>query len=140
MFSGIRHSLALLRAGRTLAAYDALMTPEQMKQLPVAARVGISIARFGTGRHEKAGENGVAAALSALGPSYIKLGQFLATRPDLVGARRAFDLKALQDRLPPFSTAIAKQTVEENLGRNIDELFAAFGPPVAAASIAQVHK
>jgi len=140
MFSEIRQSLALLRAGRTLAAYDALMTPEQLKQLPWSARLGLSIAKFGTRRPEKGGEMAVAAALSALGPSYIKLGQFLATRPDLVGPRRAFELKALQDRLPPFPTETAKEIIRDNLGASVDQLFTAFGPPVAAASIAQVHK
>ena len=140
MFSGIRHSFALLRAGRTLAAYDALMTPEQISQLPWAARLGLSVAKFGTRKPQKEGENAVAAALSSLGPSYIKLGQFLATRPDLVGPHRAFELKALQDRLPPFPTPTAKQIVRDNLGAPVDVLFTEFGPPVAAASIAQVHK
>jgi ubiquinone biosynthesis protein len=140
MFSEIRHSLALMRAGRTLAAYDALMTPEQISQLPWAARFGLSIAKFGTPKPQKDGDKTVAAALSSLGPSYIKLGQFLATRPDLVGPHRAFELKALQDRLPPFSTHTAEQIVRDNLGAPIDVLFTEFGPPVAAASIAQVHK
>jgi len=140
MFSAIRHSIALLRAGRTLAAYDALMTPDQIRQLPWAARLGLSVARFGTGRRDAGGENAVAAALSALGPSYIKLGQFLATRPDLVGPRRAFELKALQDRLPPFPIEQAREIIRGNLGADTEQLFASFGPPVAAASIAQVHK
>ncbi|MFN4140658.1 2-polyprenylphenol 6-hydroxylase [Aestuariivirga sp.] len=140
MFSSIRHSFALLRAGRTLAAYDALMTPEQLKQLPFSARLGLAAAKFGTHRPEKNGENAVVAALSSLGPSYIKLGQFLATRPDLVGPKRAFELKALQDRLPPFPTDVAMETVHETLGARVDRLFSEFGPPVAAASIAQVHR
>lgn len=140
MFAEIQHSLALLRAGRTLAAYDALMTPEQIRQLPWAARLGLSIAKFGTGKPEKGDEMAVAAALSSLGPSYIKLGQFLSTRPDLVGPRRAFELKSLQDRLPPFPTATAEDIIRDNLGAPVDVLFTEFGPPVAAASIAQVHK
>lgn len=140
MFSSIRHSLALLRAGRTLAAYDALMTPEQIRQLPWAARMGLSIAKIGTGSPKKGESNPVAAALSSLGPSYIKLGQFLATRPDLVGPRRAFELKALQDRLPPFPAETAREIIRDNLGADVNQLFAEFGPPVAAASIAQVHK
>ena len=140
MLSSLRHSYNLLRAGRTLAAYDALMTPEQIKQLPWLAQLGLSAAKFGTRKPEKGGGNAVAAALSSLGPSYIKLGQFLATRPDLVGPRRAFELKALQDKLPPFSTETAKQIIRDNLGKDVDQLFSSFGPPVAAASIAQVHK
>jgi ubiquinone biosynthesis protein len=140
MLASLRHSFNLLRAGRTLAAYDALMTPEQIKQLPWAARLGLSIAKFGTRKPKETGESAVATALSSLGPSYIKLGQFLATRPDLVGPRRAFELKALQDRLPPCPTDVARQIVRDNLLKDVDQLFTSFGPPVAAASIAQVHK
>lgn len=83
----------------------------------------------------------LAMALAAMGPAYIKLGQTLATRPDLVGRPIAEGLATLQDRLPPFATAKAKQTIEEQLGHTIDELFNWFEEtPVAAASIAQVHK
>lgn len=140
MLSSLRHGFALLRAGRTLAAYDALMTPDQISQLPWAARVLLAIAKFGTRPGRPENGNNVAAALSALGPSYIKLGQFLATRPDLVGARRAFELKALQDRLPPFAMERAREIIRTNLGADAGQIFASFGPPVAAASIAQVHK
>ena len=79
-------------------------------------------------------------ALTSLGPSYIKLGQFLATRDDIIGRELAADLATLQDRLPPFSQDEARKAVEDALEAPIDTLFAEFGPPVAAASIAQVHK
>src|SRR6185503_10015663 len=82
----------------------------------------------------------VAQALASLGPSYIKLGQFLATRADLIGPKLAQDLRSLQDRLPPFSMKEARRAVEEALGGRLEDHFAEFGPPVAAASIAQVHK
>jgi ubiquinone biosynthesis protein len=82
----------------------------------------------------------VAGALTSLGPSYIKLGQFLATRPDLIGPALASDLRHLQDKLPPFSMAQARKAVEEQLGGRLEDHFAEFGPAVAAASIAQVHK
>ena len=58
----------------------------------------------------------------------------------MIGAKRAFELKSLQDRLPPFSMAEARETIQNNLGQSVEELFKEFGEPVAAASIAQVHK
>jgi ubiquinone biosynthesis protein len=85
-------------------------------------------------------ERRVATALTSLGPSYIKLGQFLATRADLIGPELASDLKHLQDRLPPFAMKEARRAIEEQLGGRLEDHFAEFGPPVAAASIAQVHK
>jgi ubiquinone biosynthesis protein len=82
----------------------------------------------------------VSSALTTLGPSYIKLGQFLATRADLIGPKLAADLSRLQDKLPPFSMAQARRAIEESLGGKLEDHFVEFGPPVAAASIAQVHK
>ncbi len=74
-----------------------------------------------------------------LGPSYVKLGQFLATRPDVVGNEMALDLALLQDKMHTFPKAEAIAAIEASLGRRIDDLYASFGEPVAAASIAQVH-
>ena len=79
-------------------------------------------------------------ALTALGPAYVKFGQILSTRPDVVGDELALQLRVLQDKLPPFSTAVAKKMVAEELEIDVDEVFAEFSEPVAAASIAQVHK
>ena len=79
-------------------------------------------------------------ALTAMGPAYIKFGQVLSTRPDVVGDSMATQLRVLQDKLPPFSIAEAKAAIEKELGIPVDEVFSEFSPPVAAASIAQVHK
>lgn len=79
-------------------------------------------------------------ALTALGPAYIKFGQILSTRPDVVGDELAVQLRVLQDKLPPFSIEEAKAEVERELGFPVDQLFDAFSEPVAAASIAQVHR
>jgi ubiquinone biosynthesis protein len=81
----------------------------------------------------------VTRAITALGPAYIKFGQVLSTRPDVVGQELADQLRVLQDKLPPFPTAIALRTVEEELGRPVSTIFSEFSEPVAAASIAQVH-
>ena len=82
----------------------------------------------------------VTRALTALGPAYIKFGQVLSTRPDIVGEELALQLKYLQDQLPPFPTAVAKAMIAEELRLPVDELFSSFSEPVAAASIAQVHR
>ncbi|MBI2718462.1 MAG: 2-polyprenylphenol 6-hydroxylase [Rhizobiales bacterium] len=140
MFDSLGHIARLLRAARTLARHDALLAPDQIAELPAPARLALRLAKFGTRAPSADEQSRVTAALSALGPSYIKLGQFLATRPDIVGAKRAFELRALQDRLPPFATDEARAMIRANLGAPVEELFSEFGPPVAAASIAQVHK
>ena len=79
-------------------------------------------------------------ALTALGPAYIKFGQILSTRPDIVGDQLSEQLKYLQDQLPPFSTTVAKQMIAAELEVPVDQVFSEFSEPVAAASIAQVHR
>jgi ubiquinone biosynthesis protein len=81
----------------------------------------------------------LARAVERLGPSYVKIGQFLATRPDVVGHAFAEDLALLQDRMATFPRQAAIAQIEASLGRKITDLYAEFGEPVAAASIAQVH-
>ena len=82
----------------------------------------------------------LAAALAELGPSFIKLGQILATRADLLGDEIAADLAMLQDRLPPFSGALARQLIEAEFGLPVNVFFASFDDTaIATASIAQVH-
>ncbi len=82
----------------------------------------------------------LARALESLGPAYIKLGQVLATRPDIVGSDVATALEQLQDRLPPFPMDQARAVIAQSLDRPVDTLFNTLSEPVAAASIAQVHK
>lgn len=79
-------------------------------------------------------------ALTALGPAYIKFGQILSTRPDVVGPVMANELRILQDNLPPFPIEVARAEVARELGIDVDDVFSEFSEPVAAASIAQVHK
>ncbi len=79
-------------------------------------------------------------ALEQLGPAYIKLGQMLATRPDIVGDEVARALEHLQDRLPPFSDTQARAEIARAFGKPVEVLFASFGASMAAASIAQVHR
>src|SRR5271165_2998491 len=79
-------------------------------------------------------------ALERLGPAYIKLGQMLATRPDIVGVEVARALENLQDRLPPFSETQARAEITRAFGKPVAALFSTFGASLAAASIAQVHR
>jgi ubiquinone biosynthesis protein len=108
--------------------------------LPMSARALLRVARLIERPSSTVAANRLATALTQLGPTYVKLGQFLATRPDVVGVVLARDLESLQDKMPPFAQSEAERTVETALGKPLRQMFASFGPPVAAASIAQVHR
>src|SRR5262245_5625977 len=144
MASTVGNILRLSRAGIVLAQHGVRFVPAGTKPpfalyLARAATLPIQLLTWPF-RARRPKEARVAGALTSLGPSYIKLGQFLATRADLIGPELASDLRHLQDRLPPFSMAEARKAIEEQLGGRLEDHFAEFGPPVAAASIAQVHK
>src|SRR5689334_9238948 len=110
-FANIRR---LVHAARVLAKHDALVPREYLAGMPFSVRVMRRILGTREAPDAEAVAAGVrlARALESLGPTYIKLGQVLATRPDLVGDDVALALESLQDRLPPFPTEIAKQQVE----------------------------
>ena len=79
--------------------------------------------------------------LTKLGPTYIKVGQALSTRPDLIRKDFLDELIKLQDQLPPFDNHIALRTIESELGRPVDDIYREFSPnPIAAASLGQVYK
>ena len=110
-------------------------------QLDGAQRAAWRLARGLARRKAQSKERSqrISRAVDRLGPSYVKLGQFLATRPDVVGTEIATDLANLQDRMKTFPTPEAVAEIEASLGRPIGELFSVFEKPIAAASIAQVH-
>src|SRR6266545_621740 len=140
--SAIVNMARLTKAGAVIAWSGARVLPDDVTlpaPLALFGRVTAPLRKNGAAE-ETGNETKLSEALTSLGPSYIKLGQFLATRDDIIGRELARDLSTLQDRLPPFSQTEARQAVEEALESPIDKLFAEFGPPVAAASIAQVHK
>jgi ubiquinone biosynthesis protein len=86
-------------------------------------------------------EQRIRMAFEELGPTFIKLGQVLATRPDLIPMSLVEELRLLQDRVPPFPGEDAKREIERQLGRPVEQLFTRFDVvPLAAASIAQVHR
>jgi ubiquinone biosynthesis protein len=132
LFRGAHVGFVLAREG-ALAFADPSELPPHLK---LALRIGRSLERPGLGD----GATRLSAAMTRLGPSYVKFGQFLATRPDIVGMAAALDLESLQDRVPPFPQATALRVVEAAFGKPVGELFVSFSEPIAAASIAQVHK
>ncbi|MDO6728292.1 2-polyprenylphenol 6-hydroxylase [Cognatishimia sp. 1_MG-2023] len=133
----------LIRTGATLERTGAMSVVLEAFEAPRPLRIlarGIVWPFRWIGIKGNPSEPPVVRALTALGPAYIKFGQVLSTRPDVVGSEMANQMRVLQDRLPPFSIAEAKRAVEAELGRSADEVYSEFSEPVAAASIAQVHK
>ncbi|HEX7871956.1 MAG TPA: 2-polyprenylphenol 6-hydroxylase [Sphingobium sp.] len=138
MTSHVTHLWRILKWGRTLARHGALRGIERDVNTPAPVRRIARIARFGASVPKQAR---YAEAFQAIGPAAIKLGQMLATRPDLVGEEPAHDLLSLQDSLPPVPFSEIRIAVERGLGRPLETLFARFDEqPVGAASIAQVHR
>lgn len=136
----IGHIARLLRVAWTLARFDVLLPSEYYDRYPVSLQATHTllqvIAKRRRGR--SVGER-LAKALERLGPAYVKVGQFLATRPDMIGVPVAQQLGRLKDRLPPFSQTAALDTINAELG-GTEDLFAGISEAVAAASIAQVHQ
>ena len=139
MIGATSHLLRLTRAGFVFAR-EGVFALVDTRPLPLPARAAIATARLFERPSTKSGESRLAAALSKLGPTYVKLGQFLATRPDVVGAAIARDLESLQDKMAPFPQSEAEAAVAAALGKPLSSVYAEFGPAVAAASIAQVHR
>ncbi|WP_066793361.1 2-polyprenylphenol 6-hydroxylase [Sphingomonas soli] len=132
------HLWRLLKWGRILARHGALRGIERDPNTPKPVRRVARLARFGARVPEVPR---YADAFQAIGPAAIKLGQTLATRPDLVGEEAAHDLLRLQDQLPPLPFAVIRQRIEASHGRPLEALFASIEEaPVGAASIAQVHR
>ncbi|MBP7242674.1 2-polyprenylphenol 6-hydroxylase [Amaricoccus sp.] len=133
----------LVRTGATFERTGAMAQALEAMDAPPAIRV---VARILGWPFQWLGHKGdptqppVLRALTALGPAYIKFGQLLSTRPDIVGPDLARELTVLQDSLPPFPVAEARAAIERDLGQPVDAIFEDLGPPVAAASLAQVHR
>jgi ubiquinone biosynthesis protein len=140
MLATVRGVSRLYVIARTLARHDALFP---FQPFPWGPALTTAARLFGGKANKKAtGRDGerLAAALEALGPSFIKLGQSLSTRSDLLGEEVADDLSKLQDHLPAFDAATARASLEAELGEPVEALFSEFDDePQAAASIAQVH-
>ncbi|WP_372890245.1 2-polyprenylphenol 6-hydroxylase [Rhodosalinus sp.] len=132
----IRTGATFERTGAMGAVLDAMEAPRPLR---VAARV-LGWPFTWLGYPGDPAMPPITRALTALGPAYIKFGQVLSTRPDVVGQELADQLRVLQDRLPPFTVEEAKATIRAELDVEPDAAFEKFGAPVAAASLAQVHQ
>ncbi len=134
------HLYRLARWGITLARRRALVGIEDDPNAPAQIKRLARLARLATFTSKK-GERDYAGAFRAIGPAAIKLGQSLATRPDLVGEEAAHNLLSLQDNLPPVPFAMIEEQIAATFDQPLDTLFSEINPdPVGAASIAQVHK
>ena len=141
MFRACRNIARLTTVARVLARHGALAPFLQQTEGAGLAPAILFLARVFSGAKE-AGRPGerLAAALIDLGPVFIKLGQILSTRSDILGEEVAQDLALLQDRLPPFAGSEAIVLLEAELRQPLEALFLSFDEtPVSAASIAQVH-
>ena len=138
MISAITQTLRLARAGYVVAR-EGVFGFADPSTMPPQAQFAVRMARL-IERRGAATSGRLSRALTRLGPTYVKLGQFLATRPDVVGVTMARDLENLQDRLPPFPQAQAEAVVADAFEKPVAQVFASFGESVAAASIAQVHR
>ena len=139
----IEKLFTLFKIGRSFAKSDTLSYFEEIYNPPFLIRIFIKILglSFVSKKNEKTVPTNerLINSLKKLGPTFIKLGQFLGTRPDIVGDVLARDLQKLQDRMPAFSLNIAKITLEKELGYKNYKKIKSISEPIAAASIAQVH-
>ena len=138
MISALFHIARLARAAFVFAR-EGVFGSVDPSLVPPPGQLALRLARILERSGSKSGPR-LSRALTRLGPAYLKLGQFLATRPDVVGVVLARDLESLQDRLPPFPQDEAESVIATSLERPIAQAFARLGPAVAAASIAQVHR
>ena len=141
----IKKIFTLFKIARTLAISDALKIIYKFHKPPLFVRVffkifSLSFNKTNSENMNISDEERLCKSIQSMGTSFIKLGQFLSTRPDIIGDKLALNLEKLQDRVAPFSTDTAKQILKRNLGEENYNLIINLSEPVAAASIAQVHK
>jgi len=141
MFEALSDYMRLARVGAVMARYDVIIPSAYRSRMPWIARFAGGFLRlFGGGGGDGRPGQRFARALEKLGPAWIKLGQFMATRPDVIGVEAATDLSRLKDALPPFSKAQAMKALRAEFGDNAEKLFPSLSEPIAAASVAQVHR
>ena len=137
--------ITLFKLGRKVAKSDILNITSKFQEPPLSIKILFKILSFSFSSKNNAQLNNnegvrLSKSLESMGTTFIKLGQFLATRPDIIGENLSRELENLQDRLPPFSQDQAKKIIKDDLGINTYNSIIDLSEPVAAASIAQVHK
>ena len=137
--------ITLFKLGRKLAKSDALTIVSKFNKPPLLVTVIFKLLSFSFKKKDMSFDNlsegeKLSNSLASMGTTFIKLGQFLATRPDIIGDGLSKELESLQDKLPPFSQSKAKEMIRNDLGDEIYNSIINISEPVAAASIAQVHK
>ncbi|MDO5631688.1 MAG: 2-polyprenylphenol 6-hydroxylase [Paracoccus sp. (in: a-proteobacteria)] len=140
---GPHNILRLIRTGATFERTGAMSVALDAVEAPARLRIALRALVWPFRWMGYAGDPALpplTRAITALGPAYIKFGQILSTRADVVGVELSGQLRMLQDRLPPFATDVAQDIVATELRAPVDALFSEFSEPVAAASIAQVHR
>ncbi len=141
----IKKIITLFKLGRKIAKSDILKITSKFQEPPIAIKILFKILAFSfsekkiVNKDQDEGEK-LSSSLESLGTTFIKLGQFLATRPDIIGEELSTKLENLQDKLPPFEINQAKEIIKKELGENTFNLIINLSEPIAAASIAQVHK
>ena len=136
----MKQALSRLFRIRRIANQYGLVEFFPRADLSLIARIALNMA-FSAKSHEESRAQRLRLALESLGPVFIKFGQTLSTRRDLLPPDIADELAKLQDQVPPFDTKIARQTIEDSLGQSIEDVFDQFeDQPLASASVAQVHR
>ena len=141
----IKKIFTLFKLGRKIAKSDLLDIVSKFQKPPLAVIILFKVLSFSffqkkqINYNENEGER-LSNSLESMGTTFIKLGQFLATRPDIIGEQLSKKLENLQDKLPPFSLHQAQEIIKNDLGKITYESIIDLSKPVAAASIAQVHK
>tara|TARA_Y200000002_G_scaffold382960_1_gene402254 strand:- start:3470 stop:5035 length:1566 start_codon:yes stop_codon:yes gene_type:complete len=139
----ISRLLQLFKIARKFSASGALETINQIYKVPLTLKIFFDLISIGSPRktinHSKSSGEKLCDALEGMGTTFIKLGQFLATRPDIIGKDLANDLEKLQDKLPPFNFEEAKKILQKEVGDKQYSKIINISKPIAAASIAQVH-
>ena len=141
----IKKLITLFKLGRKVAKSDILNITSKFQEPPLSIKILFKILSFSfspTNKIEVSKDEGerLSNSLESMGTTFIKLGQFLATRPDIIGEELSQKLENLQDKLPPFSLLQAKEIIKNDLGEDTYNSIIDLSEPVAAASIAQVHK